>query len=429
MNLEQMRARLGEIVSELESFQDIENFEQEQVEQVNTLNDEFEALKKNIETKERIESMKNTASQKTARKTKPAEPQASAGTQSYGSVQVNSRTDKLGGFKSVGDYLMAVKRAGTNGEIDKRFQNNAMYEKNGEDGGFLVPEEMRQEIAQKMSADESLLSRTRQFTIGGNSLTLPTDENQPWTGGVTAHWTAEGAPITDSKHSFGQASWRLNKVAALVRTTDELLDDAQALESYMRAMAPEAIMHKINDAIIGGDGVGKPTGIISSGFKVSVAAEGGQSADTIVARNVIKMYSRMIPRSRANAIWVINPACEEQLKTMVDDDNNFIYIAPGSQLNQTPYGTLLGRPVLPLLGGPRALGDEGDIMFVDFQYYYSIVKSAGIRNDVSTHLYFDRDQTAYKFVMRVDGSCPFKSPVQVQYGDYEMSGIVTLQDR
>jgi HK97 family phage major capsid protein len=194
-------------------------------------------------------------------------------------------------------------------------------------------------------------------------------------------------------------------------------------------MAPEAIMHKINEAILTGNGIGKPKGILTSGFKVTVAAESGQGADTVVARNVIKMYSRMIPRSRANAVWFINPEVEEQLKSMTDDNGNFIYIAPGSQMNQTPYGTLLGRPVLPLLGGMKALGDEGDIMFADLSYYYSIMKSAGIRSDVSTHLYFDRDQTAYKFIMRVDGSCPFKSPVVTQYGNYEMSGFVTLADR
>ena len=427
MNLEQMKARLAEIVSKLEDFQDIESFSDEQVEEVNALNDEFGGLKKNIEAKERIEVMKQTASApKRQTATKPIENAASSN--AYGAVTVSkTKKDKLGGFESSGDFLMAVKRASA-GDIDKRFQNT-MYEKNGEDGGFLVPEEMREEIAQKMGSDEALISRTRQFPIGGNALSLPTDENQPWTGGVQAYWTAEGQPITGSDHSFGQANWRLHKVAALVKTTDELLEDAVALESYIRSMAPEAIMHKINEAILTGNGIGKPKGILTSGFKVTVAAESGQDADTVVARNVIKMYSRMIPRSRANAVWFINPEVEEQLKSMTDDNGNFIYIAPGSQMNQTPYGTLLGRPVLPLLGGMKALGDEGDIMFADLSYYYSIMKSAGIRSDVSTHLYFDRDQTAYKFIMRVDGSCPFKSPVVTQYGNYEMSGFVTLADR
>lgn len=420
MNLEQMKARLAEIVAELDTFSEAESFSAEQLESINALNEEFSTLKSNIQAQETIIAMRKEVSTGT-RQVKPAAALP-------GSVEVKAtRTEKMGGFQNVGDYLMAVKKAAS-GDIDKRFQN-AMFEKNGEDGGFLVPEEMMTEVTKKMGGDESLLARTRQFTIGGNSLSLPTDENQPWNGGVQAYWTAEGAPLTSSKHSFGTAAWRLHKVAALVKTTDELLEDAVALESYIRSMAPEAIMHKINEAILTGNGVGKPTGILNSGFRITVPKESGQAADTILARNVIKMYNRMIPASRARAIWLINPQCEDQLKTMKDDEGAFIYLTPGSQLNQTPYGTLLGRPVLPLLGGMKALGDEGDIMFVDFSYYYSIVKSGGMKNAVSTHLLFDRDQTAYKFIMRVDGSCPFKNPVVTQYGNYEMSGFVTLEDR
>jgi HK97 family phage major capsid protein len=418
MNLEQMKARLAEIVSQLEGISDVDTFSNEQVEEINGLNEEFATLKNNIEAKEKMEAMKKTL-EKGERKTSPS-PVAAA-------PRVEVGAPKMGGFQSAGDFLMAVKRASA-GDLDKRFQNT-MYEKNGEDGGFLIPDEMSSDIAKKMGGDESLLSRTRQFTISGNSLSLPTDENQPWNGGVQAFWTAEGAPIQDSKHSFGTAAWRLHKVAALVKTTDELLEDAVALESYIRAMAPEAIMHKVNEAILTGNGVGKPSGILTSGFKIKVDKEVGQVADTIVARNVIKMYTRMIPSSRPNAIWVINAQVEEQLRTMKDDEGNFIYLAPGSQLNQTPYGSLMGRPVLPLLGGMRELGTEGDIMFVDFSYYYSILKSNGLKNSVSTHLYFDRDLTAYKFTMRIDGSCPFKNPVTTQYGDYKMSAFVTLEDR
>jgi HK97 family phage major capsid protein len=114
---------------------------------------------------------------------------------------------------------------------------------------------------------------------------------------------------------------------------------------------------------------------------------------------------------------------------MKDDNDNFIYISPGSQLNQTPYGILLGRPVIPMVGSMPALGDAGDIVFADLSYYHAIVKAGGIKNSVSTHLLFDKDQTAYKFTMRLDGSVPFKTPVTTEFGAYDMSAIVTLAAR
>src|SRR5690606_36062033 len=229
------------------------------------------------------------------------------------------------------------------------------------------------------------------------------DETQPWNGGVQAYWTAEGAQITESKPSFKQASWRLQKLAALVKATDELLDDATALESYILASAPNAIMHQVNKAILTGNGVGKPLGIINSPFTVTVGKESGQAADTVLAANLVKMYSRMFPASRTNAAWYINPAVEEQLRVVKGPDNQYIYLAPGSQLNQTPYATLLGRPVVPLMGGMPALGDVGDIIFADLSYYYMIRKAAGVKSATSIHLHFDKEITSFRFSLRLDG--------------------------
>lgn len=418
MNLLEMRNRLAAIIAQLDTFKGVENYSPEDVESINGLSEEFETLTAQITAAEKVEAMtaKSTTS---ARKTTPTAFEAA--------VVTPSRKEKNGGFESMGEFLMAVK-GNASGQVDKRFQNT-YFEKNAEDGGLLVPEEMMSEISKKLESDESLLAKTRQIKVSGNNLTLPIDETSPWNGGVQAYWLAEGAPLTESKSKLGQASWKLNKLGALVKVTDELLEDTTALESYIKAMAPEAINHKINSAILTGDGVGKPTGILNSGFKVQVAAEGGQAADTVVAKNVIKMYSKMIPAARANAVWYINAAVEEQLRTMKDDLGNFIYLSPGSQLNQTPYGMLLGRPVVSLIGSMPALGDEGDIIFANLDYYYSITKVGGIKQSVSAHLYFERDIQAFKWTMRVDGHCPFKSPVTTEFGNYAMSAIVTLAAR
>jgi HK97 family phage major capsid protein len=419
MDLEKMRARLLEIQNKLAEYNVAEDFTSEDVEVIDSLNEEFETLTKKIEAKEKLNATVAKANSSAGRKT--GEPKATR-------VEVTpSRQERNGGFKNFGEFLGSVRRA-SNGDMDRRFQATH-FERSGEDGGFLVPEDMMGEIAKKIQGDEALLPRTRQFTVSGNSLSLPTDELQPFTGGVEAYWTDEGATIADSKHKFGKARWQLNKLAALVKVTDELLEDATALESYIRSYAPEAITYKLNKAIMIGDGVGKPTGILNSDFKVTIAAEGGQAADTVVAENIIKMWSAMIPTSRANAVWYINPAVEPQLRLLEDGSGRYIYLAPGSQMNQNPYGLLLGRPVVPMLGGMPELGDEGDIVFADLSYYYTIVKSAGVQQAISTHLYFDQHVNAYRFTFRVDGSCPFKSPVQTEFGNYEMSGFVTLADR
>lgn len=428
MTPEQIRARLAAIAAQLEGIVASETgYTQDQVNEIEALNEEFGSLNTQLEAAEKVEAMKAKASASTGRKTQAAAPASTV------KVEVGEqRNARFGGFNNNGEWLMAVKRAGQTGEIDKRFygpQAATAYEKVGEDGGFLVPEEISGAILKKLEVQESLMSSATVTQVSGNALTINVDESQPWNQGIQAYWTQEGATISESKPSFKQASWRLHKLAALVKATDELLEDAVALESYIKNSAPSAFMNKINNAIIGGNGVGKPEGIISSGFAYTVAKESMQTADTVNAKNVLKMYSRMLPTSRASAAWYINPAVEDQLRVMVDANDNYIYIAPGGQLNQTPYGTLLGRPVIPLMGAMPALGDLGDIIFGDLAYYYMIRKAGGVKSATSIHLLFDKEQTAFRFSMRVDGKCPFKAPVTTEYGSYDMSAFILLEAR
>jgi len=420
MTIEQIRARLAAISAQLEGISaGAEGFSTEQISQIEDLNTEFESLTAQMSALEKVDAMKAKTEAPAPRKVVAAAPTR---------IEVGqSGTDRFGGFKNTGEFLMAVKSA-SGGRVDPKLHNAIAYEKNGEDGGFLVPEEMSQAIVKKLATSESLLSATRQMQVGGNSLSLPIDESQPWNSGVQAYWVGEGQAIGTSKPSFGRADLRLQKLAALVPATDELLEDATALESYIKMAAPEAIMHKVNSAILTGDGVAKPQGLLNSPFTIQVAKEGAQTADTINAKNIIKMYSRMIPAARAGAKWYINAGAEEQLIGLKDDVGNYIYFGPGA-MNQSPYATLLGRQVVPMMSSLPALGDVGDILFANLDYYWTIVKAGGIKSAASIHLYFDREITAFRFSMRIDGKVPFKSPVTTEFGAHQMSAFVKLEAR
>jgi len=420
MGKDQILKRLSEIQASLGAMNAGDNgYTEEQITEIETLNNEFEGLNTQLEALEKVDAMNAKLSTST-RKVSAAAPASST-------PRVEVSKPRHGGFKSNGDFLMAVKRA-SNGDTDKRFQNTA-YEKNGEDGGFLIPDEMAAGILKKLEGDDSLLSRARDFRLSGNSLSINVDESQPWNGGVQAYWMGEGEAYTESKPSFKRVDFRLNKLGALVKATDELLEDAAALESYIGMAAPEAVMHKINQSMLSGNGVAKPSGILDSPFTVEVAKEAGQTADTVVAENVIKMYSHMIPQARTNAVWLAHPSAEEGLNGLKDNNGNFIYLSPGQGLNNTPNGVLLGRPVLPMMAGLPGIGDSGDIVLADFNYYWAALKAGGIKSASSIHLYFDRDITAFKFTLRIDGKVPFTSPVVTEQGAYNMSAFVKLADR
>jgi HK97 family phage major capsid protein len=276
---------------------------------------------------------------------------------------------------------------------------------------------------------------TRELTSSRNSLEVPINETAPWdVEGVNAYWEGESDVHTASKSKFKMHQFRLHKLTAYVPVSEELLDDAPALESFLQTEASDAILHKINSAILTGTGAGMPNGILNSGFKVVVNKESGQTSTELLFENIIKMYSHCLPKARAKAVWIYNPALEEKLRLMKFDNGAAspvpVFLPPGG-LSESPYATIMGRPAIPMLGATKGLGSEGDIQFVDLSFYYSVMKSGAgaIQQFMSTHVLFDRDQVAFKFRIRMAGNCPFIAPVNPENGVYPMSGLITLQDR
>ncbi len=299
----------------------------------------------------------------------------------------------------------------------------------GADGGFLIPPQWQSRVRQHMDDVEALLPRTDNITLSGpgNSMTFPADETTAWgTDGVRAYWTAEATAATLSKPALKERTMRAHKLLALVPVTDELMSDAASLESWLVPRIGRSIRWKTNDALINGTGAGQPRGILNAAALVSVAKEGSQAADTIQVENVAKMFARMPTSSLGRAVWHINPDVWPQIITMTLS-NQAIFMGP-SGAPESPAGTLLGRPIIPL-ESCQTLGDKGDIYFVDWSAYVTLTKSGGITFATSIHLYFDAEETAFRASFRVDGQPWLNSSITPANGSANRSPFVTLAER
>ena len=101
-------------------------------------------------------------------------------------------------------------------------------------------------------------------------------------GGIRAYWKGEAQDKVASTPKFRQIELNLNKLVGLVYTTDELLDDASALEQTIREGMQAEFDFQITQAIMNGTGAGQPLGINNAGCVISVTAETGQAANTLV---------------------------------------------------------------------------------------------------------------------------------------------------
>jgi HK97 family phage major capsid protein len=378
-----------------------------------------------VEKQARVGAVSPQATAAAAAGSSPVKPNAAVGTLPESSrivrvdaVQPQARQGDWG-WPTFGQFARAVMAYAVGGQLDPRLVQAAATtyssEGVGVDGGFAVPPDFRSEIMRKVFGEESLLQRTDQQTTSSNSFTVPLDETTPWqtTGGVQAYWEGEAGSITQSKIALQGTTTKLNKLTALVPVTEELLEDATSLGNYLRAKAPEKMDFRIADAIINGTGAGLPLGILNSGATIEVAPESGQSADTVNFENIVKMWTRLYAPCKPRSVWLINGDVEQQLISMRFPGNNGtvapVYMPPGG-LSSAPYGTLMGRPVIPHEAVP-GLGDRGDLILADLTKYLTVTKTGGVRQDVSIHLFFDQDITTFRFILRIGGQPWWKAPI------------------
>jgi HK97 family phage major capsid protein len=344
------------------------------------------------------------------------------------------------GFRSMGDFACAVVNAsGHPGTVDPRLQFAAGpgtfgSEGVGADGGFAVPPEFRTTIMEKVLGEASLLGRTDLIDVAGNSITIPKDETTAWqtSGGILATWEGEGAQIAQTRPLLEDVTVKLNKLTALVPVTNELLEDAAALASYINRKAPEKIDFKVNLAIIAGTGVGQPLGILNSPALISVAKTTSQATATVNHANIITMWARLYGPARQNAVWLINQDVEPQLNALGFPTGGTtvqfpIYIPPGG-VSGAPYSTLLGKPVIPTQAC-STVGTQGDIILTDLKAYLAAQKVGGLRAETSIHLWFDYDITAFRFILRIAGQPWWSSAISPLNGSNTMSHYVTLDAR
>tara|TARA_R110002051_G_scaffold34736_3_gene77171 strand:- start:12409 stop:13770 length:1362 start_codon:yes stop_codon:yes gene_type:complete len=355
------------------------------------------------------------------------------------------------GFDSIGEQLQAIAHAS---HPESRFENvdkrlHWLQERGGNpenetrqsgaseavasEGGYLVQKDFNDTILEKTYSIGEIASRVTRQAIGPNANGLTynmIDESSRangsrW-GGVRAYWTAEAAALTGSQPTFAQQTLTLKKLTALFYATEELLMDQTALAGLVERIVPQEIAFKVEDAILDGSGSGQPLGISNSAANVTQAKESGQTATTIVANNVEKMWSRCYGSSRSTAVWLINQDCEQQLQSMADANNNAIYLPPLG-LSDTPFSRIMNRPVLTS-EYCATLGTVGDIRLVDLSQYLLIDKGA-VRGDSSMHVRFLYDERAFRWMYRVDGQPMWNSALTPFNGTTTLSPFIDLATR
>lgn len=338
-------------------------------------------------------------------------------------------------------HAVAVAGKSHDQKVDKRLldyqEKTALSEGDSEQGGYLVPIEYRRELLKIAIEKSNILNRCTKVPMATNAIRFPYLSGFDRSGGlihggVEFVWLDEAADKTAKKPKFGQIELRLKKCAALVKSSDEILEDSWiSMEPVLRDAFTDGLAFQLDWVFLNGSGAGQPYGVLNVPCLITVTPETGQASSTIVFENIVKMYARLWRKSAG--VWFANHDVLPQLMTMsiaVGTGGVPVYLPAGGASGK-PYDTLMGLPVI-WTEHCQTLGTKGDIYLCDWSQYLVGQKAgrgAGLKFDTSIHLYFLSDETAFRFVYRVDGQPWWPSALKPRYSSDTLSPFIALDNR
>lgn len=305
------------------------------------------------------------------------------------------------------------------------------------DGGILIEPEYSSDMLKKIYEVGEVAKRCNPLTMTSPRLMVPAvdedsrQDGQRW-GGILSYWLAEGQPYSGTKPKFNQRQLVANKLTCLMYATEELLEDTDMLKSYSDLVVPDELGFQVDSSIMQGSGAGQPLGVWVSPATIQQAIVSAET--TISAQDILNMHSRCFAPYRKDAAWFINQALEPKLYPLTVGSPSL-----GQYLIYKPAGeggnaraTMMGLPVIPIEQA-SAPGVVGDITLFAGQGYL-LARRNEMRADSSIHVAFLTGETAFRWMLRLDGQPWWKKPLQPYYpaggsAPPTVSAFVTLGTR
>jgi len=300
---------------------------------------------------------------------------------------------------------LAIARAVKTNQFDKLTVEQKTIAGQGEttaaDGGALVDNEIVQGIWSNAVATGQILPNVQSRPVGKNFNTLelkqlnessgrPSDYN-----GVVLAVSSEGATISAQKLAYKAATAAVNKLTALIPMTTEILeDDAHGILAFTEQQVGAAYGIKIDEEILYGTDSLLTAAVGNSGSRAVTLT----NAASPTAAELAKMYMSQIRPDRAE--WYMGGMVYQNLITLESTLGQPVLV-PNYAVS--PFGTLFGRPVHVVSAMLGTDGEAGTIGFCDWADGYAIGTKGGVKMARSIHVYFDTDQEAFRWTLRIAG--------------------------
>ena len=283
--------------------------------------------------------------------------------------------------KAMDAYLRAGDEDALRGlDLEAKALNTAV----NAEGGFLVDPETSAQIQGVLNGAGSLRAIANVVQIEATSFDVLVDHTD-----IGAGWASETGSLAETTTpAIDRIAIPLHELSALPKASQRLLDDAAFdLEGWLADRIADKFARAEGSAFISGDGVDKPSGLLSHptvdndswswgnlGYVVSGAS--GDFAATNPADAIVDLVYALGARYRANATFMMNSKTAGAVRKMKDADGRFLW---SDGLAAGEPARLMGYPVLVAEDMPDIAADAMAIAFGDFRAGYTIAERPDLR--------------------------------------------------
>ena len=249
------------------------------------------------------------------------------------------------------------------------------------EGGYLVDPQTAAAIQGTLSSTASLRAIANVVRVDATSFDVLIDHTE-----MGAGWATEvgGLAETDTPQ-IDRISIPLHELSALPKASQRLLDDsAFDIEGWLAGRIADKFARSEAAAFIAGNGVDKPTGILSyPSVDNDVWAWGnlgyvpsGTAGDIGGPDAIVDLVYALGAEYRAGASFVMNSRTAGLVRKLKDGDGRFLW---SDGLAAGEPARLLGYPVLIAEDMPNAANDATPIAFGDFSAGYTVAERPDLR--------------------------------------------------
>jgi len=267
-------------------------------------------------------------------------------------------------------------------------------------GGYLVPPEFRAQLVEELPKITVMRNVATVVPVNSPAGNMPTVTAKP-----TVTIGSENTAITETSASFGQITWQLQRLNALIPISRELLMDAKVdIVALIRRWFAEAIAQKEDELFTNGSGTGEPLGFRNATGVASVTYDSTKPYDVIV-----DLIAQIPHQYRKKCVFMTSPKGESILMKIKDAQGRPIF-------TQAQDGgiRILGYPLIINANIPENLGansNETEIWFGDFSYYWIFDKGEySVESTMEGGNAFVNHQVLLKVVNYIDGKPVLTTP-------------------